>query len=362
MSINKLRDSNIELFRLVLMALIVVQHFFSHGLNVAGSLLGTASPILSETQTYFAFGILSFMLVAVNAFILISGYYSIKLTAGRIFKLYAFCAFFSLLSYLLQVYLLHTEVISTEKLFSRTFLVFSRTNIWFIRDYVYLMLLSPILNKVEGNKSLILAIISLLLINVWAGFVMGVKEVINGYNLPNFLLLYIIGRYLRNSKNVSWMNLPKLTYLGIYIVICCIAGIINITVANTSIINNTPLAFRIIFGYNNPLLILASIAFFLFFLHIKIQSFFINKWATGCLSIYLFHEGTHLFYDNLRTSYLNDSTLRFSLLFVTCFLTIMIVPLIINRFRIMLTGNIESKISIKLDSAILKISNKINKK
>ena len=85
MSINKQRDSNIELFRLVLMALIVVQHFISHGLNVAGSLLGTASPILSETQTYLAFGILSFMLVAVNAFILISGYYSIKLTELNLF-------------------------------------------------------------------------------------------------------------------------------------------------------------------------------------------------------------------------------------------------------------------------------------
>lgn len=340
--------------------MIVIQHFISHGLNVVGSILGSTHPILSEAQTNFSFGILGFMLVAVNAFILISGYYSIKLTAGRIFKLYAFCAFFSLLTYLLQVFLLHTETLSTGKLFTRTFLVFSRTNIWFIRDYVYLMLLSPILNKIEENKSLMLAIISLLFINVWAGFVMGVKEVINGYNLPNFLLLYIIGRYLHNNKYVTWMNLPKLTYLGMYIVFCCIAGIINITVANTSIINNTPLAFRIIFGYNNPLLILASISFFLFFLHIKIQCIFINKWATGCLSIYLFHEGTHLFYDNIGASYLNDSTLRFSFLLIIYFLFIMIVPLIINRLRVLLFGNIESKICIKLDSAFLKFSNLIN--
>ena len=360
MNINKQRDSNIELFRLILMAMIVVQHFISHGLNVAGSLLKTTTSILNEAQTNFAFGILGFMLVAVNSFILISGYYSIKLTAGRIFKLYAFCAFFSLLTYLLQVFLLHTEVLSIEKLFTRTFLVFSRTNIWFIRDYIYLMLLSPILNKVDGNKNLILAMISLIFINVWAGFIMGVKEVINGYNLPNFLLLYIIGRYLHNSKNETWMNLPKLTYLGIYIVICCIAGIINITIANTSIINNTPLAFRIIYGYNNPLLILASIAIFLFFLHIKIQSTFINKWATGCLSIYLFHEGTHLFYDNLGKSFLNDSTLYFSLLFVVYFLIIMIVPLIINRIRILIMGNFESKISFNLDSIANKIINNIN--
>lgn len=343
------------------MAMIVIQHFISHGLNVVGSILGSTHSILSEAQTDFSFGILGFMLVAVNAFILISGYYSIKLTAGRIFKLYAFCAFFSLLTYLLQVFLLHTETLSTGKLFTRTFLVFSRTNIWFIRDYVYLMLLSPVLNKVDGNKNLILAIISLLFINVWAGFVMGVKEVVNGYNLPNFILLYMIGRFLQNNKNRNWMNYNKYKYILVYILTCIIAGIINLFATNSFIIHNVPLAFRIVFGYNNPLNIIAAIALFIFFLHIHIQNAFINKWARGCLSIYLFHEGTHLFYDNLGTSYLDDSTLRFSLLFVTYFLIIMIVPLILNRFRIILMGNVESKISIKLDSAILKISNYINK-
>jgi surface polysaccharide O-acyltransferase-like enzyme len=68
---RKNRDSNFELLRLVCMFFILIQHFITNGLNITGHRL-----ILDGTGDPNIVGIVScsFVIIAVNCFVLISGY------------------------------------------------------------------------------------------------------------------------------------------------------------------------------------------------------------------------------------------------------------------------------------------------
>ena len=69
MAIVKQRDSNLELLRIVAMSMIVIYHIFVHGISPV--YVGSHS-ILTVWYVPFIFG--------VNLFILISGYYGIRLS------------------------------------------------------------------------------------------------------------------------------------------------------------------------------------------------------------------------------------------------------------------------------------------
>lgn len=62
------------------------------------------------------------------------------------------------------------------------------------------MLLSNPINKfieISSAKNLRATIITLLFINVYLGWIRDVTFVTDGYNLTNFIMLYLIGRYIR---------------------------------------------------------------------------------------------------------------------------------------------------------------------
>lgn len=73
MSPNKstIRDSNFELLRLVLILMIICLHYFKYG-----GVFHTLTP--SDSNYYSAYGLESLFIIAVDCFILITGYYQIN--------------------------------------------------------------------------------------------------------------------------------------------------------------------------------------------------------------------------------------------------------------------------------------------
>ena len=96
---QQLRNSNIELLRIVSMLMVVVLHFNNNGANTG---IVNMPEVLTERLTW-GFLVESLCLVAVNCFVLISGYFSIKLKVRSLLKFYLQCFIIGLFSYLFYI-------------------------------------------------------------------------------------------------------------------------------------------------------------------------------------------------------------------------------------------------------------------
>ena len=94
----KVRQSNFELMRIVSMFMIIVWHIFLYGVN-----MDTAAPNIKLFYDFFR----SIMVVHVNSFILVSGYFLVNSTfkMSKLIKLNDAVFFYKIAIYLLFIYL-----------------------------------------------------------------------------------------------------------------------------------------------------------------------------------------------------------------------------------------------------------------
>ena len=136
---NKIRNSNIELLRIVAMFFIVSGHFISQSGNIE-----------------YSFSINDFILVflgsasriAVNVFLIVGVWYMVDSTfsAERILKLYIQVVTYSLPITVIMLFLNRENV--SIKDFVRGFLPFWGRGLWFASAYITLMLFKPFLDKI----------------------------------------------------------------------------------------------------------------------------------------------------------------------------------------------------------------------
>lgn len=268
------RSSNLELFRLVAMLCITLHHFLVHGLENAGYKIG-------HTEVYATF-LNSFFIIGVNGFILISGYFGIKPRLKGFVHLFLTC-------FLVLLAFYWFEAMSKQSFKLLPFLnvlhPFSKSPYWFIKNYVYLYLLSPILNyatramyKAQFIKVLLLTSV---FIFYFGWYVQGAINK-NGYNVFNFIYLYLLGQYIK--YHTTNLNLKSYKYLAIYCVLCLVTFTWAYFYINTGTIE------KYIFTYNNPLVIAASVTLFLFFNTINFKNAFVNYIAQSTLIIYLIQD------------------------------------------------------------------------
>lgn len=274
----KERDSNIELLRIVCMMFIVVHH----------SLLGLYSvPFVLEGQgecdvlSGSALILNGFCYIGVNVFILISGYYGIKFKWRGLLTLYLTCSFYAFITYLAGK---GGGIASDGCGLRQVLMPLSCRYWWFMTDYFILYLFSPLLNKAieHLNKKEFLRVLVLFTIaNVYFGYGFEVYNQ-NGYRVAQFVYLYCIAAYIRRYVNVERITRNK-SFLT-YFVCALLFGALSVLTHYT----NVP-KFRS-YAYHNPLLIAASISFFIFFLGFHFKSKPVNWLAKGSIGIYLFPE------------------------------------------------------------------------
>lgn len=247
------RDSNLELLRIVAMALIVIEHIFGHGYGIKQSLSQAVIP---------------FAAVGVNLFILITGYFGIH------FK------WKSLLNLLL--------IVITYKIVNEAFVVtflqqppkpggLLKFGYWFVTVYFELYLIAPMLNRLlksTPNRTLWAYLAILFFINCILGFLL--KEEVNriGMNLMQFVFLYFIGHAIRRFHTAG--RLGTLSWLAVYLGCSAIEALLMDKWTS----NN-----------NNPLVLCAAIALFCFFLKFNFHSKAVNTVATTAFAVYLLTDG-----------------------------------------------------------------------
>ena len=264
-----------------MMIMILVHHLICHCIYSVDMVLCHVGPV--NTTMGFAMMINSFCYIGVNGFILISGYYGIKFKLCSLLKLYLICVFYSLVMHGIEIFVLETKILCLET-FKEVILVFSQQNYWwFIRCYVILYLMAPMLNKAINafdRKEFIMTIILLTIANIYFGYWWG-KYNENGYNVAQFVYVYVIGRYIGRFVNLKWVKNNRCFFLFLYVIFISVYGVLSIVSHYIGIPHWKT------FPYNNPLLLIGTIFFLLFMLSLHFQSKIINRIATSALAIYL---------------------------------------------------------------------------
>lgn len=287
------RKSNIELLRLLCMLVLPFLHFCVFSLPQSVSYTEQCG-----FWAQFPKILCSFMTLQVNIFVLISGWFGIHTSIKKIINFYLICVFYGLVTYGLS--LLLPDSTFSIKTFLVSFLPFSfLPGWWFVKAYLFLMLLAPIFNiAIEhmSKREYIWLLFALTFINVYCGFF--ARQVINpdGCNFMQVVYMYFVGRYL--ALHVSIDN-RKMRH---YSAVCSIIGVAMY--AFVWMINDTCLHLvnsLTFFNNNNPWTLFNSIAIFLFFTTLSFQNRSINWLAKGVFSVYLVHTSVWL------SSYWNSS-------------------------------------------------------
>jgi len=280
---QKARELGVEILRILAMLLIVAQHLLNHGgflKNADGHTL-----FLNLINVLFA--------PAVNVFVLITGYFSAntkKIKLSKVVTLWLQVLFFSVL----MLSLSETLGISVNaKTVFRSFMPVINKSYWFFSAYIVLLLLTPylsaMLSAIDQKRHILLVIGIFVLAFLSSRF--GMQSVIaleNGYSIPWFCMMFIVGAYFRKYP----VKINKFLIFAIYLLTVFLQMFFKYHFNDTSkfwiamIYNST--------DYTQPLTMIAAICLLLLFLNIqsnggKIHRFII--YISSCtFGVYLFHE------------------------------------------------------------------------
>lgn len=351
-----IRDSNFELLRIVAMAFIVLHHMIVHGVQLFK--LSKGEPSIFPVDNLPVAGSLlflnAFFVVGVNCFLLISGYYGIKLRWRSFYALLITCWVYSFAYSFVDAYVYHLPYGFSFDLFEGVFLYSG----WFITCYVVLMFLSPFINKAVvafTSKEAIYGLILLSILTFWFGFHLG-SSYINetGYNVLHFVFIYYIGQLLRRFE--SSIRIKSIVSWGVYVGLSLVIGLIAFQQFYVGDFTNMWKQFQ----YNNPLLVLSSVALFLAFKQLSFQARFINWFAGSVLAIYLVHD--HLFFRewfvriNQTYGILTPQTVGIALLIVV---VLMVGVVLLDKLRLMVTNPIVDFLARQSSKLLEKIETKL---
>lgn len=269
--LQKTRNSSVELYRIIATFAVLIVHF--NGWFVGGvpeqfdisnlTLFRTSQMIISAATV-----------ICVNMFILISGYFGIKLKLQSIIRLCLLLLLIYVPFYLIRCLVTHDFTIAS---FIEKFFVISNAG-YFIQCYFMLMILSPVLNafiEKYGRNSLKWVLVFLVL-EVWFSCVMNIEALgyNQGYSVIHFVLIYLIARCIKLYESKLFRIKRSIWiwgYIACTFIICFMymGGI------------------KCCWDYSNPIVILSSICTFLPFLYKRYYNKSINWIAGGTLAVYI---------------------------------------------------------------------------
>lgn len=338
------RQSNIELLRLVCMFLVIWVHFSGHSIIVCSeeyaSQMGWEAIIPRLIR--------GLCWCAVNTFILISGYFSIRPKAKSFFNLYLVCAFYAGTLYITHLYLTGSHL--NRWVMYNTLMPFglwkSSSDWWFIPNYLILYILSPLLNQVIDNISKRKFQYFLLLqaiVVFYFGWYRNESWNGMGLNWINFIFIYFIGRYIAiYCKSSKCLSSKSGIYCVLYISFGIILGMIDCV---TSAIK--PFFSWMWFNgqYNNPLAIASAICLFMSFKSMNIKYNRVINWlAASALPIYLVHNNNYIIAQSLykyvtQIYDTHSTTIAYGLIFLISIALMICIPLF-DKLRMLITNPI----------------------
>ncbi len=296
-------------------------------------------PTVEETvkdpiKTSVFFDVYGLCSVGVNIFVLISGWFGIRLKLRSLAKLVFQVLFFSLLVFVILVFSDREKYLNL-KTFSYVFLL-PPPQLWFVKAYVVLMLFSPILNSFVENvskKQLVYTVLGYYLFHTIYGwlFLDSTPWIDGGYSPLSFFGLYLIARYLRLYPQ-SWYRWGFVKLVGLFFLMIVSLSFISTTVTY----HGHPVAGRL-YAYSSPFMICGAVMLLIAFTQINIQSKFINWVSVSSFAVYLTHGNEIVlrgYYAPFIGKIYNNYDWQVAVLLVLLFmLMIFCLSIILDKFR-----------------------------
>lgn len=267
-----MRNSSVEIFRIIATFLVLVVHF-------NGWFAGMSSTFAGFSTVYISQDILEALsCTCVNCFLVITGWYGMTFKWKHVWTIWSILVWIYVPSYIAQSLIAHS--------FSTIELIFNFIAIgkesYYIQCYLMLLFLSPILNSFiakYGRKILpytlafwiIEVIFDWVLKNTCLGFG-------HGYMLTHFIFMYLLGQTAFLYKDEIHTLLTSKRCLFIYLI-----G--TITIAGLYL----KLPSYISFAYTNPINIIMAFSLFLLFERHEFHSKTINWISKSTLAVYILH-------------------------------------------------------------------------
>ena len=324
------------------MFMIIIHHMIVHGLGLSALSPEFGGSVVIKAPHMFSFMFVnSLCIIGVNCFILVSGWFSIKIKPEKLFKLIFECLFYTFLFVTLP-YLFKNDYIHALT----SMLIISHCKYWFFVDYIFLICFAPAMNLVFrycSYRQLGIFILAALVIGLYFGWIWNHNINKNGYTFYQFLMMYCVGRYLRLSFDRGYFVKFKLSQFTIaYVLLALITAAVMYIFWSR---NYYLMAWKMTF-YNQPLIIVSSVMFILAFSRINLRSNLINKFAQSALSIY-FVSSSNLFggwANRTIASLYSESLLHCIGGILTIALGLIILAITINQLQMFLSNHVWSYI------------------
>ncbi len=286
----KRRDSNLELFRIIVMLTIVAHHYVVNSGVINIILENNITSLKSIFLLIFGMG----GKIGINCFILITGYFMCKsnISIKKFIKLLLEIEFYNIIIYL--IFLLVGYVpFSWKDLFYKIFPIssisdsFTPTYLTFFLFIPFLNILIHYMNEKQHRNLLLLcitifSILPSLSINVTFNYV------------EWFMIVYLVAAYIRLYENKI---LNKLTIckwregICLLTIIVCVFSVIVGAYA-TKILNRS-LFYYFVVDCNKFLSLITSVCAFLFFKNLKMKYHkWINTIAASAFGVFLIHANS----------------------------------------------------------------------
>lgn len=276
------RNQNLDLLRIVAMFCIVSMHYFGWG-GLAGA------PNTPTLNMAFGGGLAVATNCGVNCFYLISGFFikqeeTLEECRKRIIKVWVPTLFYSVL--IPNLLFLLGKISLSSKQIVMTFFPILSNQYWFTTCFLAMTALLPFIavmfKNLDDSKITRLMIIMIIIDSIQP--ILGYNAFSNiGYGIVHAFTMYTIGYTIRrrNWRLRSFVTIP--------VFIACVGIIGLITIVSIKITGDRN---RTIADYNSILMIIQSVAFFMFFLNLKVSIKF-SKLSPYIFGIYLLNDNQY---------------------------------------------------------------------
>lgn len=286
------RNSSIELLRIIAMLGVVILHY--NNSSVGG---GFRYVVEASINQYYLYFVENLFICAVDLFVMISAYFLCMTKKRRLIKIVELVL--QTIVFQLVFYVART-IINGEQFCVKNIIECLLPINYFVVLYSVVYILSPYIDLlIEGLSKpnfRKFVVTLLLLFSVWTilvDFLENIKGVSltglstvgaygsqYGYSIVNFVLVYVVGAYIK----ISELKISKKKTISIIGVILGFLYFCSITEHKLGLTQTTA------WNYNNPLIIVLSAMIIILFIQIKINSKIINELAKGVFTCYLIHS------------------------------------------------------------------------
>lgn len=321
------RDSNMELLRIIAMLLVLIVHADFMALKFPSLNDLDTAPITTFSRIYI--GALSD--VCVNVFVLISGWYGIKLRIRSLLKIIFQTSFFCVL-----MFLCFGQPSDISYVLRECANILLLRHFWFVRAYILLCLMAPILNafvEKASKEEFKWILIAYFTVQTLFSYIGNDIWYYDGYSPLTFIGLYLLARYMR-VYSPRFASLPRKWDLSIYLFTSLVITSISIVLLLLDWGGGR------MYNYTSPLMIISSVYLLLYFSKLDINSAFINWVAISSFAAYLLHMNPYFidkwFVDVIHNWWLTEPIGVFTLYTSAYIVALFTIAIIIDKLRILL--------------------------